>query len=83
MDGSNEDAHVEAVIGVSIDHDRIVIRPIGSLDRAALDALRSLLDGARAAGAVAVVDVAQLDRGDRATIAAVTADAPIISSPRP
>jgi hypothetical protein len=74
MRRSNEDARAEAVIGVGMDDDCIVIRPVGHLDRAALDALRSLLEGARATGAIAVVDVARLDHGDLAIVEAITAD---------
>jgi hypothetical protein len=70
----NEEAGAAAVIGVCMDDDRIVIRPVGHLDRAGLDALRSLLEGARAAGAIAVVDVAQLDRDDVPLVEALTAD---------
>lgn len=74
MRRSNDEAGAQAVIGVGMDGDHIVIRPVGRLDRAGLDALRSLLDGARAAGANVVVDVAQLDSDDVPIVQALTAD---------
>jgi hypothetical protein len=80
MRRSNEDAAVEPEIGVSMDRGRIVIRPVGHVDRAGLDALRSLLDCARAAGVIAVVDLAQIDDADLATVDALTADWAVISS---
>jgi hypothetical protein len=79
MRRSNQDAGAEPVIGVSMDNDRIVIRLVGHVDRAGLDALRSLLDGAGAAGAVAVVDVAQIDHGDLAAVNAIAADHTVTS----
>jgi hypothetical protein len=68
------DERAEPVIGVCMEDDRIVIRPVGHLDRAGLDALRSLLDGARAAAASVVVDLSQVDQRDLATVKAITAD---------
>lgn len=52
------------MINVSMDQDRIVLRPVGQLDPEAIDTLLSLLAGARAAGAIAVVDLEQLDPVD-------------------
>ena len=49
------------VIAVSMDGTRVVVRPVGALDDATVEALRVLLEGARAAGQVAVVDFAAAD----------------------
>ena len=54
------DGH-QPVIEVSMDRGRVVIRPIGMLDAAALEALGDLLVGARAAGQDAVVDLSDTD----------------------
>ncbi len=54
------DGH-EPVIEVSMDRGRVVIRPVGMLDAAALEALGDLLVGARAAGQDAVVDLSDTD----------------------
>jgi len=62
------------VIDVSMDDDRIVIRLVGHVDPVGLDALRSLLEGARVTGAVAVVDVTAIDDGDLAVVNAITGD---------
>jgi hypothetical protein len=45
------------MIDVSMERGQLIVRPVGLLDEEALDALRVVLEGARAAGAVAVVDL--------------------------
>ena len=45
------------VIGVTMERGRVVIRPVGQLDEAGLDALQSLLESARATGHDAVLDL--------------------------
>lgn len=60
------DAETEPVINVSMDHDRIVLRPVGQLDKEAIETVLSLVAGARAAGAIAVVDLDHLDSVDGA-----------------
>ena len=50
----------EPAIWVSMDDGRIVLRPVGVLDRTAIDTLLQLVAGARAAGATAVVDIDQV-----------------------
>jgi anti-anti-sigma regulatory factor len=56
-----------------MDHDRIVVRPVGHIDAAGLDALRSLLECARATGATAIVDLTEVDADDVAAVDALTA----------
>ena len=58
----------EPVIGVSMDHGQVVIRPVGRLDDAAVDALRELLEGARAAGHAAVVELDDCELADQAAL---------------
>jgi hypothetical protein len=58
----------EPVIGVSIERGQVVIRPVGRLDDAAVDAVRELLEGARAAGQAAVVELDQCELGDQAAV---------------
>ena len=45
------------MIDVSMEGGQLVIRPVGPLDDEAVDALRVVLEGARAAGTAAVVDL--------------------------
>ena len=45
------------MIDVSMERGQLVIRLFGPLDDAAVDALRVVLEGARAAGTAAVVDL--------------------------
>lgn len=52
----------EPVISVTVDQDRVVLRPVGVLDDELAETLVRLLAGARAAGAAAVVDFTQADR---------------------
>jgi hypothetical protein len=52
------------MIDVSMEGGQLVVRPVGRLDDEAVDALRTVLEGARAAGAVAVVDLAAAEWND-------------------
>ena len=56
------DAEIESVINVSMEQGRVVLRPVGQLDEEVIDTVLSLVAGARAAGAIAVVDLDHLDR---------------------
>jgi hypothetical protein len=58
----------EPVIGVSIERGQVVIRLCGRLDDAAVDAVRELLDGARAAGHAAVVEFDGCELADQAAL---------------
>ena len=58
----------EPVIGVSMERGQVVIRPVGRLDDAAVDAMRELLEGARAAGHPAVVDFGGCELADQAAL---------------
>jgi hypothetical protein len=49
------------MIDVSMEGGQLVIRPVGPFDDEAVDALRAVLEGARAAGSAAVVDFAAAD----------------------
>ncbi|MET0144374.1 MAG: hypothetical protein ABW328_06265 [Ilumatobacteraceae bacterium] len=63
----------DSAINVTMDDGSVVISPTRPLDDAALDALRSLVDGARAAGVRPVVDLGALRGRDRAAVVAVVA----------
>ena len=65
------DPEVERRISVSMDGGRVVIRPSGHLDRETLDALLSLVAGARSAGATPIVELDQVDALDRPAARAV------------
>jgi hypothetical protein len=56
----------DAGISVTMDGGQVVLRPCGHLDREAIEALLGLVAGAKAAGAVAIVDLEQVDPADRA-----------------
>ena len=51
------DADAEPATKVMMDRDRVVFRPIGHLDRDSIETLAGLLDCARQAGMIAVVDL--------------------------
>jgi hypothetical protein len=53
----NGDAEAEQAIKVLWDRDRVVVRPVGVLDRDSIDAVLGLLACAREAGVTAVVDL--------------------------
>lgn len=61
-------------ISVTMDGERVVIRPSGHLDRDAIDTVRALLSGATTAGVAAVVDLARIDDRQRADVLAALAD---------
>ena len=55
----------DAGISVTMDGGQVVLRPSGHLDREAIEALLGLVAGAKAAGALAIVDLQQVDVADR------------------
>ena len=55
----------DAGISVTMDGGQVVLRPSGHLDQDAIEALLGLVAGAKAAGAVAIVDLEQVDVADR------------------
>jgi hypothetical protein len=52
------------MIDVSMEGGQLIVRPVGPLDDEAVDALRVVLEGARAAGEVAVVDLSAAEWDD-------------------
>ena len=65
----------EAMIGVSMERGRVIVRPVGRLDDAAAESVHELLEGARAAGYVAVVDFTDCELDDQADQAALSTSA--------
>ena len=59
---NNTDA--EPAIKVLMDRDRVVFRPIGHLDRDSIETLAGLVDCARQAGLIAVVDLDAIEPDD-------------------
>ena len=53
----DNDADAEPAIKVLMDRDRVVFRPVGHLDRDSIETLAGLVDCARQAGVIAVVDL--------------------------
>ena len=49
------------MIDVSMEGGQLIVRPVGPFDDEAIDALRVVLEGARAAGTAAVVDLSAAD----------------------
>ncbi len=77
------DADIEQAIKVVWDQDRVVIRPIGILDRDSIDAVLGLLACAREAGVRAGVDLDSIVLDDLAgseLVGRLMADASVISS---
>lgn len=60
-----------ALINVTMEGDAIHIRPVGRVDTATMTTIRELLASAAATGTTAVVDVRDVDRRDRAQVAAL------------
>ena len=57
----DNDADAEPAIRVLMDRDRVVFRPIGHLDRDSIETLAGLVDCARQAGVIAVVDLEAIE----------------------
>jgi hypothetical protein len=53
----DNNADAEPAIKVLMDRDRVVFRPVGHLDRDSIETLAGLVDCARQAGVIAVVDL--------------------------
>jgi hypothetical protein len=82
----SDDGDIEPPIKVLMDRERIVVRPVGHLDRNSLQAVLGLLACAREAGMIAVVDLDQIEPGDLAgsdVLARLAADGSLSSSYRP
>jgi hypothetical protein len=62
----SDDADTESAIKVLMDRDRVVVRPIGHLDRDSIETIIGLLGCAREAGLIAVVDLDEIEPGDLA-----------------
>jgi hypothetical protein len=63
MGRANDDAEIESTITVHMRRGRVVLRPVGRLDRDLIDTLLGLLSCARDAGVVAEVDLAAIEPG--------------------
>jgi hypothetical protein len=61
-----DDACGEPAIKVLMDRDRVVVRPVGRLDRDSIETLLGLVGCAREAGVIAVVDLDAIEPGDLA-----------------
>jgi hypothetical protein len=63
MGRANDDAGIESTITVHMRRDRVVLRPVGRLDRDLIDPILRLLSCARDAGVTAEVDLAAIEPG--------------------
>ena len=83
MTRSRDDAGSEPAIKVLMDRDRVVVRPVGHLDRDSIETLLGLLGCAREAGVIAVVDLGAIEPGDLLgsdVLARLVADGSLTSS---
>ena len=60
----DNDADAEPAIKVLMDRERVVFRPVGHLDRDSIETLAGLVDCARRAGLIAVVDLNAIEPDD-------------------
>jgi hypothetical protein len=70
MATAEQGTRVEPAISVTMEGERVVIRPSGHLDAEGIEAMRGLLAGAAATGAPAIVDLRRLARVDRPAVEA-------------
>ena len=70
MASAGHGIRVDPAISVTMEGERVVIRPSGRLDAEGIEAVRRLLVGAAATGAHAVVDLRRLARVDRPAVEA-------------
>ena len=84
MAGLNGEAEPERAIKVVWDRDRVVVRPVGHLDRGSIEAVLGLVACAREAGVIAVVDLDEIVPGnlaDSEMISRLVADASLNLAP--
>jgi len=70
MGTADHETRAEPAISVTMEGDRVVIRPSGPLDAEGIEAVRGLLASAVATGAPATVDLRRLARRDRPAVEA-------------
>ena len=70
MASTEHGPRTEPAISVTMDGERVVIRPPGRVDAEAIEVVRGLLASAAATGASATVDLGRLARADRPAVAA-------------
>ncbi|MET0327008.1 MAG: hypothetical protein ABW219_17465 [Ilumatobacteraceae bacterium] len=70
MASADHDTRTGPAISVTMEGDRVVIRPSGHLDVDGIEAVRALLAGAAAAGVTAAVDLRRIARRDRPAVEA-------------
>ena len=70
MATAEQGTRVEPAISVTMEGERVVIRPSGRLDDEAVEVVRGLLASAAATGARATVDLSRLARVDRPAVEA-------------
>jgi hypothetical protein len=63
---ANDGARNESAINVLMERDRVVVQPVGPVDASSIEAIVGLVDCARDAGLIAVVDLDKIEPGDLA-----------------
>ena len=66
MGWANDDAGIAPTVTVHMHRDRVVLRPVGRLDRELIDTVLGLVNGARDAGVIVEVDLGAIDPGELA-----------------
>jgi hypothetical protein len=66
MGRANDDAGIESTITVHMHRGRVVLRPVGRLDRDLIDTVLGLVRSARDAGVIAEVDLEAVEPGELA-----------------
>jgi hypothetical protein len=64
MGRANDDAGIEPTVTVHMHRGRVVLRPVGRLDRDLIDTVLGLVNGARDAGVIAEVDLGAIEPGE-------------------
>jgi hypothetical protein len=85
MGRASDEAGIESTITVHMRRGRVVLRPVGRLDRDLIDTVLGLLSCARDAGVIAEVDLAAIEPGElagRDVLTELTA-APTVGAGRP
>ena len=72
MGRADDEAGIESTITVHMRRGRVVLRPVGRLDRDLIDTVLGLLSCARDAGVIAEVDLTAIEPGELAGPDALT-----------
>ncbi len=85
MGWASDEAAIESTITVHMRRGRVVLRPVGRLDRDLIDTVLGLLSSARDAGVVAEVDLAAIEPAELASSDVLTqlTAAPKLGAGRP